>query len=48
MSKNVEVVSPDTPLNEVAKKMQTNDCGSVLVAENDRLIGVITDRDIAL
>ncbi|NCO04281.1 MAG: CBS domain-containing protein [Alphaproteobacteria bacterium] len=48
MSKKVEVVSPETLLNEVAKKMQISDCGSVLVAENDRLIGVITDRDLAL
>lgn len=48
MSKNVEVVSPDTLIHEVARKMQQHDCGSVLVAEDDRLIGVITDRDLAL
>lgn len=48
MSKDVEVVSPETLLHEVAKKMQASDCGSVLVAEDDRLVGVITDRDIAL
>ncbi len=48
MSKEVQIVSPDTLLHEVAKKMQQSDCGSVLVAKNDRLIGVITDRDLAL
>lgn len=48
MSKDVEVVSPDTLLFEVAKKMQASDCGSVLVAQDDRLVGVITDRDVAL
>lgn len=48
MCKKVEVVSPDTLLHEVAKKMQISDCGSVLVADNDRLIGVVTDRDLAL
>jgi CBS domain-containing protein len=48
MSKDVEIVSPDTLLHEVAKKMQLSDCGSVLVAKDDRLIGVITDRDLAL
>lgn len=48
MSKNVEVVSTDTLLHEVAKKMLQSDCGSILVAKNDRLIGVITDRDLAL
>lgn len=48
MSTNVEIVSPDTLLFEVAKKMQSSDCGSVLVGEDDRLLGVITDRDLAL
>ncbi len=48
MSKNVQVVAPDTRLHEVAKKMQKNDCGSILVAKDDRLLGVITDRDLAL
>lgn len=48
MSTNVQVVKPDTLLFEVAKKMQQNDCGSILVAKDDRLLGVITDRDLAL
>ncbi len=48
MSKKVEVVSPNTLLHDVAKKMQQSDCGSILVAEDDRLVGVITDRDLAL
>lgn len=48
MSKNIEIVAPDTLLHEVAKKMQSSDCGSVLVGKDDRLVGVITDRDLAL
>lgn len=48
MSTNVEIVAPDTLLFEVAKKMQASDCGSVLVGKDDRLVGVITDRDLAL
>lgn len=48
MSKDVIVVSPDTLLHDVAKKMQQRDCGSILVAKDDRLLGVITDRDLAL
>lgn len=48
MSKNVEIVAPETLLNEVARKMQSSDCGSILVGEEDRLVGVITDRDLAL
>lgn len=48
MSTRVEIVAPGTLLHEVAKKMQASDCGSVLVGENDRLVGMITDRDLAL
>lgn len=48
MSMNVEVVAPGTFLNEVAQKMRANDCGSVLVGQDDRLVGVITDRDLVL
>lgn len=48
MSREVEIVTPETPLNEVARKMQTSDCGSVLVGKDDRLVGMITDRDLAL
>ncbi|MCK6417640.1 MAG: CBS domain-containing protein [Alphaproteobacteria bacterium] len=48
MSKDVVVVAPDTLLYDVARKMQQRDCGSILVAKDDRLLGVITDRDLAL
>jgi CBS domain-containing protein len=48
MSRDVQIVSPDTLLYDVAKKMQQRDCGSILVAKDDRLLGVITDRDLAL
>jgi CBS domain-containing protein len=48
MSKNVQIVAPDTLLYEVAKNMKQNDCGSILVAKDDRLLGIITDRDLAL
>ena len=48
MSKDVIVVAPTTTLNDVAKKMKDHDCGSILVASDDRLLGVITDRDLTL
>jgi isoamylase len=48
MSKDVEVVSPDATLHEIASKMQKRDCGSVIVVKDDRLVGMITDRDIAV
>ena len=48
MSTNVEVVSPDALIEEVAKRMLQRDCGCILVAKDDRLVGIITDRDIAV
>ncbi|AMX03273.1 CBS domain-containing protein [Microbulbifer thermotolerans] len=39
--------SSDTPLSEVAKLLRDEDIGAVPVGENDKLIGMITDRDIA-
>lgn len=48
MSTDVQIVAPETLLREVAGKMQLRDCGCVIVAKNDRLVGMITDRDIAL
>lgn len=46
MHKNVTWVSPTTPVSEIARKMRDEDIGAVPVGENDRLIGMITDRDI--
>jgi len=48
MSTDLEIVSPETLLHEVAQKMQSRDCGCVIVVKDDRLVGMITDRDIAL
>ncbi len=46
MHKGVVWVTPDTPLMEVAKKMHQEDIGALPVGENDKLVGMITDRDI--
>jgi CBS domain-containing protein len=46
MHKGAEWVAPDTPVAQVAKKMRELDVGSIPVGENDRLIGMVTDRDI--
>lgn len=48
MHKGVKWVSPDTPIIAIAKKMQQYDVGAIPVGENDRLIGMVTDRDITL
>ena len=39
-------VGPDTSLIEIAKLMEKNDIGAVPIGENDRLVGMVTDRDI--
>jgi len=39
-------VQPDTSIMVIAKMMRDEDIGSVPVGENDRLIGMVTDRDI--
>jgi CBS domain-containing protein len=46
MHAGVDWCAPDTPLSEVAKIMRDADVGAVPIGENDRLIGMVTDRDI--
>jgi CBS domain-containing protein len=48
MHKGVEWVSPDTPVPAIANKMKRYDIGAIPVGENDRLVGMVTDRDIAV
>jgi len=46
MHRGVTWCSPDTPLAEVARLLRDHDVGAIPVGENDRLIGMVTDRDI--
>jgi len=46
MHKGAAWVSPDTSITEVAKLMREHDVGSIPIGDNDRLIGMVTDRDI--
>jgi CBS domain-containing protein len=46
MHKGVDWVSPDTPVTELAKLMREHDIGAIPIGENDRLVGMVTDRDI--
>lgn len=48
MSSNVKVVNPEDNVIEVARMMKEGDLGSMPVGANDRLQGMITDRDIIL
>jgi CBS domain-containing protein len=48
MSPNVEVANPDDTIQSAAMKMTEIDAGILPVGENDRLVGMVTDRDIAV
>jgi CBS domain-containing protein len=48
MSTDVETVRPDQMVREAARFMLQADAGSIPVTEGNRLVGMITDRDIAV
>lgn len=48
MSTDIVSVSPEQSIQEAASLMKQNDVGSLPVVENGQVIGIITDRDIAL
>jgi CBS domain-containing protein len=48
ISSNVQFVSAEMSIQEAARKMLEGDFGVLPVAESDRLIGAISDRDIAV
>ena len=47
MSTDVLLASPDDTIQEAALMMAEIDAGALPVSEKDRLVGMITDRDIA-
>jgi len=48
MTRDVRIARPDQSIREAATVMAEIDAGALPVGEQDRLIGVITDRDIAV
>ena len=48
MSRDVKMVAPETTIREAAQQMRDGDFGMLPVAEDDRMIGAISDRDIAI
>lgn len=48
MSKDVQVARPTDTVQEVAARMSAGDFGFIPVADGERLVGTITDRDIAV
>jgi len=48
MTENVAVVAPDTSLYEAARKMRDLDVGALPVCDGERLVGMLTDRDLTV
>ena len=48
MTSSVDKVTTNTSVVEVAQLMKNNDVGSIPICEGDKLVGIITDRDIVL
>lgn len=47
MHPGVEWRDPETTVTEIAKLMRDEDIGAIPIGKNDRLVGMVTDRDIA-
>ncbi len=47
MNPNVVSVGPDTTLKEVSELMDKHKIGSVVVIDNDKAVGIVTERDFA-
>ncbi len=48
MSEDVVIAAPAQTIRDAARMMRNIDAGFIPVGENDRLVGMITDRDIAV
>lgn len=48
MTKEVDTCTPQSSLQEAAAKMKEINVGSIPVVDNDKLVGIITDRDIVV
>jgi CBS domain-containing protein len=48
MTRNVEVIRPDAPIAEAAKRMDELNVGPLPVCDGERLVGMLTDRDITV
>lgn len=48
MTSNVQTVKPEQPIREAAQFMLSEDAGAMPVCDGERLVGMVTDRDIAV
>jgi CBS domain-containing protein len=48
MTRDVDVIYPDASLQEAAERMKSLNVGSLPVCDGDRVLGMITDRDVTI
>ncbi|ASY72120.1 CBS domain-containing protein [Sinorhizobium fredii] len=48
MTRDVHLVTPNDTIRDVARQMAENDIGFLPVEDHDRLVGMVTDRDIVV
>ena len=48
MTRDVEVIRPETPVSDAAQKMRSLDLGALPVCESQGLVGMVTDRNITI
>jgi CBS domain-containing protein len=48
MTASPQVGRPDDAIHQIARMMRDEDVGSIPIVEEDRLVGIITDRDVAI
>ena len=48
MTSNPKTISPNTTPQEAARLMKSEDVGALPIVEGDKLVGVVTDRDLAI
>jgi CBS domain-containing protein len=48
MTSNPRAIDPDSPVTEAARLMRSENVGSIPIVHDDRLIGIVTDRDIVV
>jgi CBS domain-containing protein len=48
MTRDPELIDPNSSVRDAARRMRDEDFGALPVGENDRLTGMVTDRDITV
>ena len=48
MTRDVEVIRPETSVNQAVEKMRSLDVRALPVCEGQRLVGIVTDRNITI